>query len=203
MAKALALIIEDHANLAMLYEDALRLVGYNIFAISDGLQALNYLATNDAPDLVILDVNLPHMSGRDIHKYIRTTDQYKETPVIILTANSLMLDQMRRDTTPNDYLYIKPIGMRELQELARSLLRGEDGKRTHMATTQKVPHLDEHESEDEKSANSLLKILNPDNTVVENVAAPVDPKAETQEHKAIITPDNEIIPTEDNEKGAG
>jgi|GEM_PF-3181038 len=204
MAKAFALIIEDQPNLAMLYEDALRLIGYDIKAINNGLDALNHLATHEPPDLVILDVNLPGLSGRDIHKHIRTSDKYIDTPVIILTANSLMLNQIRPDAAPNDYLRIKPIGMKELQELAKSLLRGADGKRTHQAETQKVPHLDDTQEEaaDEAPKTNPPSVLSPDDTMVEDNIAPVDPRAKTQEHKAIITPDDTIIPTEEEESGA-
>src|SRR5690606_8869036 len=131
------------ANLAMLYEDALRLVGYDIFAITDGLQALNHLATHDAPDLVILDVNLPHMSGRDIHKHIRSSAKYADIPVIILTANSLMIEQIRRETAQDDSLYHKPVRMTDLQELAKSLQPGAAGKPTHLAETQKVRRLEQ------------------------------------------------------------
>lgn len=204
MTKALALIIEDQANLAMLYEDALRLIGYDIIAINNGLDALNHLATHEPPDLVILDVNLPGLSGRDIHKHIRTADRYNDTPVIILTANSLMLNQIRHDAAPNDYLRIKPIGMKELQELAKSLLRGKDGKRTHQAETQKIPHLDASKLEeiDETPKTNPPTVLSPENTMLEDDIASVDPKAKTQEHKAIITPDDDIISTEESESGA-
>ena len=204
MAKPLALIIEDQPNLAMLYEDALRLIGYDIFAIDDGLKALNHLETNEPPDLVILDVNLPNLSGKDIHRHIRGSQKYASTPVIILTANSLMIEQIRPITVKNDYLYVKPIGMRELQELAKSLQRNDEGTPSFMAETQKVPHLEDENSDTEeiKTKTNPPTILRPDNSVMETDEQPIiDSKMETQEHKAIITPEDEIIPQNDVESG--
>ncbi|MGJ3240774.1 MAG: response regulator transcription factor [Anaerolineae bacterium] len=206
MSKPLALIIEDQPNLAMLYEDALRLVGYDIFAIQDGLTALNHLATHDAPDLVILDVNLPSLSGRDILKHIRGSEKYTDTPVIILTANSLMVEQIRPHTTRNDYLYIKPISMKELQELAKAVKMGTDGKPAYMAETQKVPHLEpeNHNTQTSAEDDSTSKpvpplptsnpvILRPDDTTFEDNMAKLKPQLEIRDHHAIITPADELI----------
>lgn len=205
MAKPLALIIEDQANLAMLYEDALRLVGYDIFAIKDGLKALNHLQIAEAPDLIILDVNLPSLSGRDIHKHLRNSKKYDDTPVIILTANTLMIEQLRPACTKNDYLNVKPIGMKELQDLAKALMPTDDGTPTYMAETQKIPYLEddyEDELETEKMERKSPTILRPDNSTIEISEHPiVDPKADTQEHKAIITPDDEVIAQEDDKNG--
>ena len=205
MAKPLALIIEDQPNLAMLYEDALRLVGYDIFAISDGLKALNHLATHEAPDLVILDVNLPNMSGRDIHQHIRKNDKFKDTPVIILTANSLMLDQIRPDLKINDHLHVKPIGMKELQDLAKSLRRDADSQRKQQTETQVVPQLDEDHGEkaDEgETKTNPPEIPTPDQTVTEikseSKVELVDSKAETQEHEVVVTTDDETIPSKED-----
>ncbi|MEM9954673.1 MAG: response regulator [Chloroflexota bacterium] len=143
MAQPFAVIIEDQINLATLYEDALRLVGYNTVSIRNGLEALNYLQLNDVPNLVILDVNLPGMSGRDILRHIRSKEKYADLPVIILTANSLMVAQIRRETTALDYLFVKPITMPKLQELAKSMIRRETNTMSQdMAVTQKIPEMD-------------------------------------------------------------
>ncbi len=205
MAKPLALIIEDQANLAMLYEDALRLVGYDIFSLNDGLKALNHLETNNPPDLVILDVNLPNLSGKDIHRHIRGSQKYADTPVIILTANSLMIEQMHGVIGENDHLFVKPIGMRQLQELAKSLRRDKEGTPSFMADTQKVPHLEEGNAEEEetKTKTNPPTILRPDNSVMESSEqATIAPTAQIQERKTIITPEDSIIEPEDAESGA-
>jgi len=205
MGKALALVIEDQTNLAILYEDALRLVGFDVVAIHDGLEALNHLELNDAPNLIILDVNLPSLSGRDIHKHIRGTDKYAKTPVIILTANSLMIDKIRPTITSNDYVFVKPIGMKQLQDLAKAVRPNDAGLPDYMAKTQPIPHLDEpvkpnnNQSDAPPTELELPVVLRPDNTLEQTTRTEiVDPKAQTQEHKAILTPDDDILSQDDD-----
>ncbi len=119
MSRPFALIIEDQPHLAILYEDTLRLVGYDVFSIHNGLEALNYLAIQNTPDFVILDVNLPSVSGREILKHIRKNETYNEMPVLVLTANTLMIEQIQPEIGENDFLHAKPIGMTELQSYAK------------------------------------------------------------------------------------
>ena len=69
MARSKAFVIEDQANLSMLYEDTLRLVGFDVEVIRTGLDAINTLEIKDPPALITLDINLPKVSG---HEVIRT-----------------------------------------------------------------------------------------------------------------------------------
>lgn len=211
MARPFALIIEDQRTLAMLFEDALRLVAYDVKAIHDGLDALNYLELNDAPNMIILDINLPSLSGRDIHKYIRSTDKFKDIPVLILTANSLMMDTLRPELEENDYMALKPIGMKKLQDLAKAMRPTKEGKTEYMAKTQPIPDLsmiplnddsqtdkqtvkitdkqtvltDDKQSETTADTQTVLT----DDKQSEVISSIIDPKADTQEHQAIITDD--------------
>lgn len=189
MVKPLAIIIEDQVNLALLYEDALRLVGYDTVSIHDGLAGLNYLELNDVPDLVILDVNLPRLSGRDILQHIRSSEKFKTLPVIILTANSLMVSQIRPQTTSLDYLFVKPISMQKLQELAKAVKQDVDVLPTHRAETQKVPHLDENGDEFVASPEDVTHIpMNPrinEEAIETHEMLMIDSMAETQEHIAV------------------
>jgi len=198
MQNPVAFVIEDQVNISMLYEDALRLVGYDVVALRDGLLALNALETRDAPNLIILDINLPRLSGRDLHKHIRSRDKYKNVPVIILTANSLMAERLMPEMTSRDHLYVKPIGMKEFQELAKAMRPGRDGTPDYMADTQRIPHL--VIEEEEKPAEELPKILTPDDSLQTKPPVKDEHKFSTQEHKAIITPTDEVISLEDTDK---
>jgi DNA-binding response OmpR family regulator len=201
MQNPVAFVIEDQVNISMLYEDALRLVGYEVVAIRDGLLALNALETQDAPNLIILDINLPRLSGRDLHKHIRSREKYKDVPVIILTANSLMADRLASDMTARDHLFVKPIGMKEFQELAKAMRPGRDGVPDYMADTQRVPHLfiEEAQRMAEKAREEAAKILTPDDSLQTKPPLPEN-KLSTQEHKAIITPTDEMIALEDSQE---
>ncbi|GAB5494507.1 MAG: hypothetical protein Phog2KO_47220 [Phototrophicaceae bacterium] len=179
MPQPLALIIEDQHNLATLYEDALRLVGFNVSAKHDGLEALNHLAMNPAPDFVILDVNLPRLSGREILKHIRGSDKYAQMPVLILTANSLMIEQIRPTLTENDYLHVKPISMLELQDLAKKVRADINQRLANIAETQATPVINDEEQIETIGASAK------DISTKEN-------ERETVEHQAILTDDEEI-----------
>jgi DNA-binding response OmpR family regulator len=200
MQNPIAFVIEDQVNISLLYEDALRLVGYEVVAIRDGLLALNALETREAPNLIILDINLPRLSGRDLHKHIRSREKYKNVPVVILTANSLMVERLAPDMTPRDHLFIKPIGMKEFQELAKAMRPGRDGIPDYMAETQRIPHLliEEAQKMVEKAKEEASKILTPDDNLQTKPPLP-EHKLSTQEHKAIITPTDEMISLDDSE----
>lgn len=201
MQNPVAFVIEDQVNISMLYEDALRLVGYEVVAIRDGLLALNALETQEAPSLIILDINLPRLSGRDLHKHIRSREKYSQVPVIILTANSLMAERLAPDMTARDHLFVKPIGMKEFQELAKAMRPGRDGVPDYMADTQRVPHLilEEAKRMVEQAKEEAAKILTPDDSIQTKPPAP-EQKLSTQEHKAIITPTDEMIAIDDNDE---
>ncbi|MEO1286261.1 MAG: response regulator [Chloroflexota bacterium] len=198
MAQPFAVIIEDQINLATLYEDALRLVGYNTVSIRNGLEALNYLQLNDVPNLVILDVNLPGMSGRDILRHIRSKEKYADLPVIILTANSLMVAQIRRETTALDYLFVKPITMPKLQELAKSMIRRETNTISQdMAVTQKIPEMDMPAiSETTVAENKIPKtepLSMPRPAQIETQETDIlSSKPETQAHQSIQPTESEV-----------
>lgn len=194
MQLPVAFVIEDQVNISMLYEDALRLVGYDVVALRDGLVALNALETRDAPQLIVLDINLPRLSGRDIHKHIRSRDKFKDVPVIILTANSLMGERLAEEMTPRDHFYIKPIGMKEFQELAKAMKPGRDGVPDYMADTQRIPHL----AFEEEPKTEAPKILTPTDNL-ETRPPVIEKKLSTQELKAIITPMDEMISLDDTD----
>jgi twitching motility two-component system response regulator PilG len=191
MQRPIAFVIEDQPSLNTLYEDALRLVGYDIIAVQDGLQALNTLEINEPPALIILDINLPRLSGRDIHKHIRKHARYDKTRVMILTANSVMANVIRPEITQNDHLFIKPISMKELQNFAKLMRPAEDGVPEHMTDTQKVPSLSELEDETIKDKD-IVDILKPDETLTVNTQSKAEKKSKSQEHKAFITPNDEV-----------
>jgi CheY-like chemotaxis protein len=119
MAKALAYVIEDQASLAMLYEDSLRLIGYEVVRISNGLEAINYIELHDVPTLIILDINLPGLSGRDVWLHIRKQARFSKMPVVISTANTLMAARLEQEIGEFDQLLIKPVSLKTLQETAK------------------------------------------------------------------------------------
>lgn len=204
MSKPIALIVEDQASLVQLYEDTLRLIGYDTVSVRDGLAGINRLEAFAAPNLVILDVNMPHLSGRDVHQYlrIRKAEKFADTSVVILTANSLMANRMKPELTKGDYLFIKPITMKDLQTLARSLRPSKDGRPDYQSKTEPIPYLlgpDDALVDSRDKQVTPPNILKPDDESIETSEHPaaVD-KTRTQEHRIILTPDDLLIEIDAN-----
>jgi CheY-like chemotaxis protein len=82
---ATIMIVDDDTAISSLISHQLRSLGYRTVCLQDGLQALQRLAVVQ-PDLVLLDVMMPHMSGWDVCRQIRTCSG---TPIILLTARML------------------------------------------------------------------------------------------------------------------
>lgn len=114
MNDRLALIIEDDPDLAFIFAEALKAAGFEIEIIQDGKLALLRLA-DTYPAVVVLDLQLPHASGEQILRQIRTDSRLVKTRVIIASANSLMAEALRADA---DLTLIKPISFSQLRDLA-------------------------------------------------------------------------------------
>jgi DNA-binding response OmpR family regulator len=152
MQRPLAFVIEDQMNLSILYEDALRLVGYDVLLFRNGLEAVNAIEMNEPPTFIILDVNLPGLSGRDVLQHIRKNRQYDDVPILIATANSVMAKIIQPDLAANDALFIKPVSMMDLQKMAKDV-----AKKKLDITTQEL-----------QSAVETIQATQATNEVVEN-----------------------------------
>lgn len=113
------LVVDDDLELLGLIGFALRQAGYLVIDASDGPKAL-VLFAQELPDLVLLDVNLPGMSGFEVCRQIR---ERAATPLMILTVRSSEEDEvLGLDLGADDYL-TKPFSPRTLLARVRALLR--------------------------------------------------------------------------------
>src|SRR5258707_8681351 len=79
------LIVEDHDLSVMLLNDFLEVHGYEILKTGHGLEAIK-LARDNKPDLILMDIQLPDLSGLDVTRVLKQDDQTKYIPVIAVTA---------------------------------------------------------------------------------------------------------------------
>ena len=112
-----ALIIEDDADLAIIFAEAIKAAGFETQIIRDGRIALTQLVTS-APSIVVLDLHLPNVSGATILDKIRTDARLTQTLVIVTTADARLADMLQ---TKADLVLVKPISFGQLRDLARRL----------------------------------------------------------------------------------
>lgn len=115
----LALIIEDDEDLANIFAEALRGVGFTVEHITDGDVAQERLKNGEPPFLILLDMHIPRVSGGDLlTNIIRKEEHLAKTMVIITTADARMGETYGEMA---DFVLIKPISFVQLRDLTSRL----------------------------------------------------------------------------------
>lgn len=113
MNKPLALIIEDEPEIAALYRHVLDMAGYHTEVAFHGQVAVERLA-NSQPDIVILDLILPGVSGNEILNLIREDERLQHTKVIVVTAHAHIAESLSSEP---DLILFKPISIEQFSDL--------------------------------------------------------------------------------------
>jgi DNA-binding response OmpR family regulator len=114
------LIVDDEPEIVRGLEDNLRFEGYQTFAAADGREALA-AAAREAPDLILLDIMMPGLSGWDVCRELRSKGI--DVPIIMLTARGEEGDRVRGLELGADDYITKPFSLRELLARVRAVLR--------------------------------------------------------------------------------
>lgn len=113
------LVVEDDPALRHLYWQALTFEGFDVITAEDGLTGLDCLR-HQTPALVVLDLNVPRLSGWDIHREMMSNPELRHVPIIIVTGTD-PLDVAAQATA----LLVKPVPVHQLvQEIYRHMGAG-------------------------------------------------------------------------------
>jgi DNA-binding response OmpR family regulator len=115
------LVVDDHSGQRVILDMLLTLDGYEVVGLQDGREALEYLKTN-TPSLVVLDVNMPFMSGTEICSRMRRIHRLARVPVIILTAMRDEKTLTEARLARADAVISKPLEGKDFRALVKELL---------------------------------------------------------------------------------
>jgi two-component system phosphate regulon response regulator PhoB len=120
---ALILIVEDEPDLVQTLEYGLSREGYQTRRAMTGRKALELAFQEPVPDLVLLDLMLPDVSGMEVCRQLRADDRTRRTPVIMITAKGEEIDRVVGFELGADDYVVKPFSLRELTLRIRAVLR--------------------------------------------------------------------------------
>jgi two-component system phosphate regulon response regulator PhoB len=117
------LIVDDEAPIRNMLAFSLNRAEMDVDVAADGDQALARLADSPHPDLIVLDWMMPGLDGLQLTRTLRDRDDFKDIPIILLTARGNERDRTRGlDSGADDYV-VKPFSTRELISRVRAVLR--------------------------------------------------------------------------------
>ena len=116
------LIVEDNELNMKLFHDLLDAHGYRTIQTRDGLEALD-LARKHTPDLILMDIQLPEVSGLEVTKWLKEDDSLKQIPVIAVTAFAMKGDEEKIRQGGCEAYISKPISVMHFLETIRKFLR--------------------------------------------------------------------------------
>jgi CheY-like chemotaxis protein len=114
------LLVEDHAQLGPAMRLILKAAGHEVILVASGEQAVEFLNAHEPPALVLLDADLPGISGLDVLRYIRARPVMSEIPVIVDTA--IPTPELRAEIAARGATLIVK-GSREFSDFAGAVAR--------------------------------------------------------------------------------
>lgn len=119
--KKKVLIVEDNELNMKLFDDLLGAHGYDTVKTRDGRQVLD-IARKDKPDLILMDIQLPEVSGLDVAGWLKADNDLKSIPIVAVTAFAMKGDEEKiRQGGCEDYIS-KPISINEFMKVVQKHL---------------------------------------------------------------------------------
>jgi chemotaxis family two-component system response regulator Rcp1 len=123
------LLVEDNPGDVRLAQEALKesKVRNKLFVVEDGVEAMAFLhregkyADSPRPDLILLDLNLPRKSGREVLAEVKTNEDFKRIPVVVLTVSRAEEDIIRCYNHHANCYITKPLDFNQFMEVTKSI----------------------------------------------------------------------------------
>jgi two-component system cell cycle response regulator DivK len=116
------LVVEDNELNMKLFHDLLETRGYNVVQTRNGMEALK-LARQHNPDLIIMDIQLPEISGLEVTKWIKEEDALKAIPIIAVTAFAMKGDEEKIRESGCEAYIAKPMSVINFLNTVERFLR--------------------------------------------------------------------------------
>lgn len=117
------IVIEDEPEAAELFSEMMRVSGFRVVKLSSSTPAMETILS-EKPDVVILDVMMPDVSGLEVLRYMRREPSLQSIPVVIVSAKGMPAD-IRTAMDAGASLYLtKPVGFLELKQAVEQALQG-------------------------------------------------------------------------------
>ena len=118
------LIVEDEPQNQFLFETLMEAFGYDYVTTDDGRDVVA-LSRSHKPNLILIDIQLPHISGLDVVAQVRADNDLKDTPIIAVTAFAMRGDAQRILEAGCDAYMSKPISIEPFRNTIDALLNGD------------------------------------------------------------------------------
>ena len=117
------LVVEDEDNIALALEHLMRREGYRLSRVANGADAMPAI-TRDHPDLVLLDVMLPEVSGYEICQSVRLDPALADVKILMMTARGNQMERRKGLALGADGFISKPFDVADLKAEVKRLLEG-------------------------------------------------------------------------------
>lgn len=122
MSQFKVLVCDDEPHIVHVVASKLRNAGFEVLTAADGDEALK-AATQENPDLVITDYQMPFLSGLELSVKLRSEEKTREIPIIMLTARGFSLGEKETENTNIRRVLPKPFSPREILKNVEELLQ--------------------------------------------------------------------------------
>jgi two-component system phosphate regulon response regulator PhoB len=121
-AQKTVLVVEDEADAAELFAEMMRVSGFRVLKTFSSTPAINMLK-EEKPDLVILDVMMPDVSGLEVLRYMRREPDLQRIPVIVVSAKSMPADVKTGLEAGASVYLTKPVGFTDLRGAVEQVIQ--------------------------------------------------------------------------------